>query len=260
MRVARPRCTIPPGAIRNAGVVRAIIAGGAKVNTKDRNGYTPLHNAAWNNPNPQVIQALIGAGAKVETPRMRTARPTLAPGGQQQRESGSSPGPDCRQSQSQRQGRRGCDPPCTWPSAIADKLPVLKMLLKSRARLDPKDDYGTTPLHWAIGDNGSRKMVQALLSAGADAKKRDDVSDTPLHYAARYNRDPFDRGPVAGARRQDQCHEPCRRHSVAPCGGGQWQSGGGQGPDPGRRDGPVRGTGRAIRRFSARPCSAGIPK
>ncbi|NCC62936.1 MAG: ankyrin repeat domain-containing protein, partial [Verrucomicrobiae bacterium] len=43
----------------------ALVKAGAKLEAKKDDGSTPLHMAAWNNANPEVITALVKAGAKL---------------------------------------------------------------------------------------------------------------------------------------------------------------------------------------------------
>ena len=50
-------------------MTEALINAGAEVNARERGGEegdTPLHLAAWQNENPEVIQVLINAGADIE--------------------------------------------------------------------------------------------------------------------------------------------------------------------------------------------------
>ena len=65
-----------------ADIVRALIARGDDLNTRDKNGFTPLHVAAWRN-SLEVARMLIEKGADIEakdndggTPLHDAARPS----------------------------------------------------------------------------------------------------------------------------------------------------------------------------------------
>jgi ankyrin repeat protein len=68
-------------------------------------------------------------------------------------------------------------------AAMNGNLTIIAILLKAKAKLDPKDKLGNTPLHLAA-DRGQAEAAQLLLDAGAavDAENRDGM--TPLMLAA----------------------------------------------------------------------------
>ena len=47
----------------NPEVLKALLEAGADVNAKNKDGVTPLMPAAGSNPNPEVLKALLEAGA-----------------------------------------------------------------------------------------------------------------------------------------------------------------------------------------------------
>ena len=88
---------------------------GAKVNAKeDKGGLTPLHYAAGNNSNPDVVKALISAGAKVNAKEDKDGSDSFA----------------CLQH-------------------LSNSNPdVVKALISAGAKVNAKDDKdGQTPLH-----------------------------------------------------------------------------------------------------------------
>ena len=126
--------------------VRACLAAGANVNARDEDGFTPLHKAAWLNPDPAVIVALVNAGADVN------ARDWAGPVTD--------------------------TTPLHW--AVVDSHDVgdfsanpaiIRTLVAAGARVNARDSLGWTPLHWAAHDSNPA-IVQALLGAGADASAR----------------------------------------------------------------------------------------
>ncbi len=55
------------------------------------------------------------------------------------------------------------------------------------AQLESTDEFGRTPLHWAVRA-GRSHAVERLLAAGADVNRRDVDGETPLHHAVRLAR------------------------------------------------------------------------
>lgn len=45
--------------------VERAVKGGARVDARNEDGWTPLHRAAFLNPNPEIIQALVRLGANI---------------------------------------------------------------------------------------------------------------------------------------------------------------------------------------------------
>jgi ankyrin repeat protein len=58
----------------------------------------------------------------------------------------------------------------------------LKMLIAAGVNIAATDEFGRTPLHWAVDSRADR--VQTLIDAGADLSATDIRGQTPLHYAA----------------------------------------------------------------------------
>ena len=72
--------------------------------------------------------------------------------------------------------------PLHW-AANRGHLDIVQALLKARADVNAKDEYGMTPLHLAA-IRGHLGIIQALLKAGADVNAKDEDEYTPLHLAA----------------------------------------------------------------------------
>jgi len=62
------------------------------------------------------------------------------------------------------------------------QLDVVRALLDGGADTEARDEYGGTPLHWAIE---FPKLVSLLLRRGANVDAADRYGCTPLHYACR---------------------------------------------------------------------------
>ena len=59
---------------------------------------------------------------------------------------------------------------------------TIELLIDKKADLKAKDNYGKTPLHWAIG-RGNTKTIELLIEAGADVNAKDNDGRTPLQLA-----------------------------------------------------------------------------
>ena len=71
---------------------------------------------------------------------------------------------------------------------MKNHVPVIRLLLASKAQLEAKDSLHCTPLHLAC-KKGSFESIAVLLAHGADIYAVDERKWTPLHYAA-YNGHP----------------------------------------------------------------------
>ncbi len=72
--------------------------------------------------------------------------------------------------------------PLHW-AALKGHLDVVELLLKHGADPNVKDEDGSTPLHDAAW-NGHADVVELLLKHGADPNTKNEYGKTPLHRAA----------------------------------------------------------------------------
>ena len=70
-------------------------------------------------------------------------------------------------------------------AAINGNIQIAAILIRAKARLDPKDKLGNTPLHYAA-DRGHREIVKLLLDVGAPVDAENRSGMTPLMIAARH--------------------------------------------------------------------------
>ena len=141
------------------------LAAGADLKVRSKNGRTPLHWAAQYNETPGVVKVLIAAGADLEA---GTTKKSIV---------------------SNVWNRLQVTP--LHLAVHYNKNPgIAKALIAAGADLEARDDWGKTPLHWAVGDSYasgplSPEVVQALLDAGANLEARDDWGAPPLLMAGR---------------------------------------------------------------------------
>ncbi len=136
--------TIDPGSRTNKDLAR-LIKRGADVGARDRDGRTPLMNAAVSRPDlmPLLVEngADVNAAAQGARDRGKTALMFAAE---------NNPDPEAS-----------------------------RFLIEKGAEVDARDEDGRTPLRWAV--MGGRPEVAALLIRhGADVDARDDRGATPL--------------------------------------------------------------------------------
>jgi ankyrin repeat protein len=60
---------------------------------------------------------------------------------------------------------------------------VRSLLASDKSLVFDKDNYNTTPLHWAAQKN-HKEIAELLLANGADVNALNLYGDTPLHFAA----------------------------------------------------------------------------
>jgi ankyrin repeat protein len=152
----------------DANIVEAVIAAGAYVDRRDSRDETPLHRAA-SRFNVAAVQALLKAGADVnaadsthDTPLTRACAAATNSGG----DATSTAlllihaGADVNQASS-----FGCTP--FLYAAMAENLPLLKLLDENGATLNVADLTQQTPL-FAAAEKGNEPIVDYLISRHVD--------------------------------------------------------------------------------------------
>jgi cytohesin len=126
--------------------VRKLITAGVDVNAKDKKGQTPLHFAARHG-HEQIARLLIARGADVN---VNMAGESWTP---------------------------------LLDAASTGQTKLVKLLLQKGAKVDVGDDYGYTPLYYAIWSE-DQEMVRMLIAAGADVNSPPNERDpyNPLFY------------------------------------------------------------------------------
>ena len=129
-------------------VARLLIASGAKVNAKDREGDTPLHGACdpCSYGGAEVAELLISCKAGIGTSNNEGETPLHL-------------------------------------AASGKHVEIAKLLLSKGANINARDKEGKTPLHNACIHSKSEEMVRLLVENKANVNARDKSGSTPLHSA-----------------------------------------------------------------------------
>jgi ankyrin repeat protein len=136
---------------RDAAKVKALIAAGADVNSRDKDDETALMRAVCGAV-PEIIKSLLAAGAEVDA-RNQYGNTALIEA-------------------------TNC--------AYGDE--AVRLLLDAGAKVDARNKFGRTALFEAAAI-GSDKAVQALIDARADVNAKDETGRTPLMGAADQGRE-----------------------------------------------------------------------
>lgn len=127
--------------------VKRLITQGADITAKDKEGYTPLHWAAFAG-HGAVAEILLAHGADVSA-RSNKGRTPL------------------------------------YIAASMGHTAMVEQLLAQGAQVNTKDENGSTPLHGAVrGDHVA--VVEQLLAYGADMAAKDKDGKSPLDWALRH--------------------------------------------------------------------------
>jgi len=184
-------------------VVEAILEAGADADAQlgtDGDSWTALMFAAFENPDPRVITALIQAGAWVGsedeqgnaalhihlggdpaedtygdncTPSVGIVKALLAGGAEVNAENSALHLPS---------GNMMKHTPLHMAAARASPE-VVAVLLEADAKVNAKDGAGETPLMKAVAFNKNKEVVAVLLEAGAKINARNRLGETPLFLA-----------------------------------------------------------------------------
>ena len=134
----------------NIALATEYLKNGAAVDSRDRNGDTPLQFAARKG-DAAMVKLLLSRGANVNFANLSGVTPLMA-------------------------------------AAFAGQLEILKMLLAAGASIDPTDRVKKTAAIYAAG-NGHTACVLSLLDAGAKVDERNENDTTLLMWAASYGHD-----------------------------------------------------------------------
>ncbi|MDX5495776.1 MAG: ankyrin repeat domain-containing protein [Wolbachia endosymbiont of Nomada marshamella] len=130
-------------------IVEALIERGIDINTVDKDGLTPLHEAAGSG-HVEVVNALIKKGANVKAV-----------------------------------DKYGNTPLHLAASHYSDEG-IVKALIENGADVNAKNQDRCTPLHYAALSSNNKEIVEILVKEGADVNASlDESMITPLHMAAR---------------------------------------------------------------------------
>lgn len=72
-------------------------------------------------------------------------------------------------------------------AAIHGRTDILEQLINKHADINAKDEFGYTPLDYAVVNGNAEAVAEAvkvLLQHGADVNAKDNEEFTALHYAA----------------------------------------------------------------------------
>lgn len=62
----------------------------------------------------------------------------------------------------------------------------VQVAIKSGVNVNARNEYGVTPLMFAVEYNEDREVIKTLINAGADVNAEDESDKTPLMYASEY--------------------------------------------------------------------------
>jgi len=164
-------------AVRKDNVTEAesLITAGAALESKDKNGYTPLMNAV-KQQNTEIVKLLAEHGANVNISDDLEDTPLVWASSMKNEdivkvllENGADPD-------------KGNFSPLMW-AAFHGNLPMLKMFFKYRANLNLRTHEGWTALMWAA-ERGNLHVMWELLERGARVNMQNNSGQTALMLAA----------------------------------------------------------------------------
>jgi ankyrin repeat protein len=168
------------------GSAEILLKKGANVNAANLEGWTPLHQAAFQN-NPNMVSWLLSNGADVDPQFVQKPSPpnsgyiivdTYESGELGPRD----PDGSIVSSETDIPPSPLGETPLHWAARGGD-LQVIQLLAQKGAKINAQDALGNTPLHIA-SDTGNLNGVKALLSIGAAVDIVNEKGQAPIHLAA----------------------------------------------------------------------------
>jgi ankyrin repeat protein len=160
----------------SANVTQLLLDAGARVDTQDRSGQTPLYHAAEAGT-ARTVQLLLARGASAaakgalwaatDRGAVEIVKLLLAGGAD----------PDSALMMTVAERARGTQ---------AAREQILRLLLKAGAAVNTRDKDGDTALTLAV-ENGHTGSVRALLEAGAEVRVKNRNQDSPLRLLTHSN-------------------------------------------------------------------------
>ncbi|RYO91810.1 hypothetical protein DL764_008235 [Monosporascus ibericus] len=164
----------------NAAVVKRLIKAGARVDAKDDIGGTPSSYAVCNG-RKEVIKLLLKEGSQVDS-EDNIIKELLFSAAKQGHEEIVGLLLETDKADADAKDDTGWTP--LMSAAANGHGAVVKLLLEKGANADAKDNTGWTPLGWAA-EKGHEVIVKLLLEKGVSPDAKDDTGWTPLGWAAK---------------------------------------------------------------------------
>jgi pectate lyase len=167
--------------------VKSLIKEGCDINTKDSSGKTPLHYAV-EGEQKDVVEFLITNGADINIQSGRGETPLRIAAIQGHREIAelliaNNAVIKKRQGLLGRLFSTGADTSEVHLAACSGDIARLKHFVEEKSDVNLKDNFGWTPLFWAVS-MGRKEAVEFLIASGADIHVKVGGSMTLLHRAA----------------------------------------------------------------------------
>ncbi len=148
--------------------IELLIASGADVNAKDKNGETPL-DYAISTDHTVIADLLRKHDGKTKRELKAAGKPTepVAEAAQPEPPTAKTP---------------------LWKAAMFGEIEPAKQAIADGADVNAKGERGLTPLHFAVVaalDSGDNKVIELLIANGADVNAKDDSGLTPLDSVKR---------------------------------------------------------------------------
>lgn len=163
----------------NKDMVEMLLTNKANVNAVDNDGRTPLHMAVRRGYQ-NIVELLRQYGGQDTTPANIAILDAAEDGDLKTAEALLKKNPALVFTK---------NPDGSTPLLLAahnGHKDVAQLLLTNKADVNVRDNWGDTPLHWAIMSLSPRDLVELLLANGADVNARDKEGKSPLHLAVLY--------------------------------------------------------------------------